>query len=138
MIVENIGTLLILLCLFFRTSTKREIHKSYRKLARKWHPDAYEGEDKEKAEKMFLDIAAAKEVLTDPGVCMCVRVVCACMCVRVVCACMCVRVCVYIYICVCVCVHVCVCGIMCVCVCVCVRVRARVCVCVYECVCVRI
>ena len=32
-----------------------------------WHPDKHEGEDKAKAEKMFMDIAAAKEVLTDPG-----------------------------------------------------------------------
>lgn len=56
-----------LLCLH-RSATKTEINKAYRKLARKWHPDAYEGENKEKAEKMFLDIAAAKEVLTDPGI----------------------------------------------------------------------
>ncbi|CAF4836228.1 unnamed protein product, partial [Rotaria socialis] len=37
----------------------------YRKLAIKWHPDKYEGDDKKKAEKMFIDIASAKEVLTD-------------------------------------------------------------------------
>jgi len=36
-------------------------------LAAQWHPDQYTGNDKEKAEKMFIDIAAAKEVLTDPG-----------------------------------------------------------------------
>ena len=36
-------------------------------MAVKWHPDKYEGDDKAKAEKMFIDIAAAKEVLTDPG-----------------------------------------------------------------------
>jgi len=41
--------------------------KSYRKLAVKWHPDQYKGEDKKKAEKMFIEIAAAKEVLSDPG-----------------------------------------------------------------------
>lgn len=41
--------------------------KSYRKLAVQWHPDHYEGDDKKKAEKMFIDIAAAKEVLSDPG-----------------------------------------------------------------------
>jgi len=41
--------------------------KAYRKLAAQWHPDQYNGNDKEKAEKMFIDIAAAKEVLTDPG-----------------------------------------------------------------------
>jgi len=50
-----------------RSATKAEINKAYRKLARKWHPDAYEGENRQKAEKVFLDIAAAKEVLTDPG-----------------------------------------------------------------------
>ena len=41
--------------------------KAYRKLAAQWHPDQYNGSDKQKAEKMFIDIAAAKEVLTDPG-----------------------------------------------------------------------
>ena len=51
----------------FRSATKKEIMKSYRKLAVKWHPDQYKGEDKKKAEKMFIDIAAAKEVLSDPG-----------------------------------------------------------------------
>lgn len=40
----------------------------YRKLAQKWHPDNFQDEDeKKKAEKKFMDIAAAKEVLTDPG-----------------------------------------------------------------------
>lgn len=34
-----------------------------------WHPDQYKGEDKKKAEKMFIDVAAAKEVLSDPGEC---------------------------------------------------------------------
>ena len=50
-----------------RTASKAEVNKAYRKLAQQWHPDAYDGEDKAKAEKMFYDIAAAKEVLTDPG-----------------------------------------------------------------------
>ncbi|XP_058965590.2 dnaJ homolog subfamily C member 3-like [Pocillopora verrucosa] len=49
-----------------RTASKKEILKSYRKLAVKWHPDQYKGDDKKKAEKMFIDVAAAKEVLTDP------------------------------------------------------------------------
>ena len=49
-----------------RTASKQEINKAYRELAKQWHPDAYEGEDKDKAEKMFIDIAAAKEVLSDP------------------------------------------------------------------------
>ena len=41
--------------------------QAYRKLAVQYHPDKYDGDDKAHAEKMFLDIAAAKEVLTDPG-----------------------------------------------------------------------
>jgi len=49
-----------------RTAQKAEILKAYRKLAAQWHPDQYKGDDKEKAEKKFIDIAAAKEVLTDP------------------------------------------------------------------------
>ena len=53
---------------FHRTARKKEILKAYRKLAMKWHPDKYEGEDdKKKAEKIFMNIAAAKEVLTNPG-----------------------------------------------------------------------
>ena len=52
---------------FCRTASKSEINKAYRKLAQQWHPDAYDGENKAKAEKMFYDIAAAKEVLTNPG-----------------------------------------------------------------------
>ena len=51
----------------FRTATKSEIIKAYRNMAREWHPDKFEGEDKEMAQKKFIDIAAAKEVLTDPG-----------------------------------------------------------------------
>ena len=50
-----------------RSANKAEILRAFRKLAIKWHPDKYEGADKAKAEKMFIDIAAAKEVLTDPG-----------------------------------------------------------------------
>ena len=50
----------------YRTATKQEITKAYRKLAKEWHPDRYAGDDQEKAEKKFVDIAAAKEVLTDP------------------------------------------------------------------------
>jgi DnaJ family protein C protein 3 len=51
----------------FRNASKQQILKAYRKLAVKWHPDKYEDSDKKQAEKMFIDIAAAKEVLTDPG-----------------------------------------------------------------------
>lgn len=41
--------------------------KAYRKLAQQWHPDNFKTEEKEMAQKKFIDIAAAKEVLTDQG-----------------------------------------------------------------------
>ena len=51
-----------------RGASKREVTKAYRKLAQKWHPDNFKEEDeKKKAEKKFMDIAAAKEVLSDEG-----------------------------------------------------------------------
>ncbi|XP_010167032.2 dnaJ homolog subfamily C member 3 [Antrostomus carolinensis] len=50
-----------------RNARKQEIIKAYRKLASQWHPDNFQSEEeKKKAEKKFIDIAAAKEVLTDP------------------------------------------------------------------------
>ncbi|ETN62741.1 Tetratricopeptide repeat protein [Anopheles darlingi] len=49
-----------------RSATKQEIVKAYRKAAQKWHPDNFQGDEKKMAEKKFIDIAAAKEVLTDP------------------------------------------------------------------------
>ncbi|XP_058450318.1 dnaJ homolog subfamily C member 3 [Malaya genurostris] len=49
-----------------RSATKQEIVKAYRKAAQKWHPDNYHGDEKKIAEKKFIDVAAAKEVLTDP------------------------------------------------------------------------
>ncbi|KAL2079620.1 hypothetical protein ACEWY4_025364 [Coilia grayii] len=50
-----------------RNANKQEITKAYRKLAQQWHPDNFQSEaDKKEAEKKFIDIASAKEVLTDP------------------------------------------------------------------------
>jgi len=50
-----------------RNARKQEILKSYRKLAREWHPDNFRDEkEKKNAEAKFIDIASAKEVLTDP------------------------------------------------------------------------
>ncbi|XP_054159835.1 dnaJ homolog subfamily C member 3-like [Oppia nitens] len=49
-----------------RNANKREITKAYRRLAMQWHPDQYQGDEKKMAEKKFIDIASAKEVLTDP------------------------------------------------------------------------
>ncbi len=52
----------------FRNAKKSEITKAYRKLAAQWHPDRFaEGDEKKKAETQFINIAAAKEVLSDPG-----------------------------------------------------------------------
>ena len=49
-----------------KTASKKEILKAYKKLAAQWHPDRFQDEaEKEKAQKKFIDIAAAKEVLTD-------------------------------------------------------------------------
>ncbi|XP_071991538.1 dnaJ homolog subfamily C member 3 [Engystomops pustulosus] len=50
-----------------RNAKKQEIIKAYRKLAQQWHPDNFQdAEEKKRAEKKFIDIASAKEVLTDP------------------------------------------------------------------------
>lgn len=49
-----------------RNASKKEVSKAYRKLAQKYHPDNFQdGDEKKKAEKKFMDIAAAKEVLSD-------------------------------------------------------------------------
>lgn len=50
-----------------KQANKKDIVKAYRKAAQKWHPDNFPDSDEKKiAEKKFIDIAAAKEVLTDP------------------------------------------------------------------------
>lgn len=49
-----------------KSASKKEVIKAYRKAAQKWHPDNFQGDEKKIAEKRFIDIAAAKEVLTDP------------------------------------------------------------------------
>lgn len=51
-----------------RSATKQQVIKAYRKMAQKWHPDNFATNESERkiAEKKFIDIAAAKEVLTDP------------------------------------------------------------------------
>lgn len=49
-----------------RSAGKKEINKAYRKLAMEFHPDKFtDEEEKKEAEKKFIDIAAAKEVLSD-------------------------------------------------------------------------
>merc|ERR1712141_31614 len=49
-----------------RNANKKQIKKAYKLLAAKWHPDKHQGEEEKlHAEKMFRDIADAKEVLTD-------------------------------------------------------------------------
>jgi DnaJ family protein C protein 3 len=47
-----------------RTAATQEIKKAYRELALRWHPDK-NIDNKEEAEKMFLDIAQAYEILSD-------------------------------------------------------------------------
>uniref|UniRef100_A0A8C5GGC6 DnaJ homolog subfamily C member 3 n=1 Tax=Gouania willdenowi TaxID=441366 RepID=A0A8C5GGC6_GOUWI len=50
-----------------RVANKQEIIKAYRKLAQQWHPDNFQVEsEKKEAEKKFIEIASAKEVLTNP------------------------------------------------------------------------
>ena len=50
-----------------RNANEKDIKKSYRKLALKWHPDKHSSEDdKTKAQKKFQEVAEAYEVLSDP------------------------------------------------------------------------
>lgn len=49
-----------------REATKNEIAKSYRQLAKKFHPDLHRGEkEKKEAEEKFKEIATAYEILRD-------------------------------------------------------------------------
>ena len=48
-----------------RNAKLKEIKKSYRELALRWHPDKVESDEKDKAEEMFQDISEAYEVLSD-------------------------------------------------------------------------
>jgi molecular chaperone DnaJ len=47
-----------------RNATKKDIKKAFRRLAKKYHPDIYDGDPKEGEEK-FKDISEAYEVLAD-------------------------------------------------------------------------
>lgn len=65
---DSVTSSRLFLCLRNRTAQKKEIIKAYRKLAQQWHPDNFQDpEEKKAAEKKFIDIAQAKEVLTNPG-----------------------------------------------------------------------
>ena len=46
-------------------SSKEDIKRAYKTLVRKWHPDRYKGEDKKEAEKKFMEIQEAYEILSD-------------------------------------------------------------------------
>ena len=47
-----------------RTAEPSQIKKAYREMALKWHPDK-NADNKDEAEKMFMDIGEAYEVLSD-------------------------------------------------------------------------
>ncbi len=49
-----------------RSATEKDIRSTYRKLARKYHPDLQPPEKKEESEKKFKEIGEAYEVLSDP------------------------------------------------------------------------
>lgn len=49
-----------------RNATDKEIKISYRKLARKWHPDLHPADEKKEAEEKFKKVNEAYEVLRDP------------------------------------------------------------------------
>eukprot|EP00931_Biecheleriopsis_adriatica_P098912 TRINITY_DN7309_c0_g1_i7.p1 TRINITY_DN7309_c0_g1~~TRINITY_DN7309_c0_g1_i7.p1 ORF type:complete len:452 (+),score=124.90 TRINITY_DN7309_c0_g1_i7:47-1402(+) len=48
-----------------RSASPQQIKKAYRKLSMKWHPDK-NPDKKEEAQKKFMDISRAHEVLSDP------------------------------------------------------------------------
>lgn len=48
-----------------KTATDDEIKKAYRQLAKKYHPDSHDGEDKKGAEEKFKEISEAYSVLSD-------------------------------------------------------------------------
>merc|ERR1712086_841893 len=48
-----------------RDATTRDIRKAYRTLALKWHPDKHPEADRAAAERKFIQIGAAYEVLSD-------------------------------------------------------------------------
>ena len=49
-----------------RQASEEEIKTAYRKLARQYHPDLHQGNDKKSAEEKFKEINEANEVLSDP------------------------------------------------------------------------
>jgi len=48
-----------------RGASDAEIKRAYKKLALKWHPDVYKGDDQEEAKQKFHKISTAYEVLKD-------------------------------------------------------------------------
>eukprot|EP01116_Phalansterium_solitarium_P023605 TRINITY_DN8367_c0_g1_i1.p1 TRINITY_DN8367_c0_g1~~TRINITY_DN8367_c0_g1_i1.p1 ORF type:complete len:516 (-),score=167.89 TRINITY_DN8367_c0_g1_i1:233-1780(-) len=48
-----------------KQASAQEIRKAYRKLALEWHPDKHHGEAKEAAEKRFIEVSEAHDILSD-------------------------------------------------------------------------
>lgn len=48
-----------------KTATDEELKKAYRQLAKKYHPDSHDGEDKKAAEEKFKQVSEAYSVLSD-------------------------------------------------------------------------
>ena len=66
-LLKHIGNLILIINLWILKILIKLNLFLYRKAAQKWHPDNFQGDQKKIAEKKFIDIAAAKEVLTDEG-----------------------------------------------------------------------
>ena len=49
-----------------KRATQQDIRNAYKKMARKWHPDKVLPEEKPEAERQFIKVNRAYELLSDP------------------------------------------------------------------------
>ena len=47
------------------SASKEEIKRAYKTLVRKWHPDKYKGQDKTEAERKFMEVQQAYEIMSE-------------------------------------------------------------------------